>query len=467
MRAMKRTVVAIGTLALAMAGCSLVVNPNTDLLNPTGLNDDAMGGTDGTDASTGPDSVQPLPDTVVPASDGMACRSSCDDGVACTTDRCDTTNGACTHTPENSLCPMGQVCDAVMGCVVAPCATDNDCVDPNVCDGTEHCVSGHCVAGTPLNCASMNYCDGTETCNPSSGCVAGTPPSCDDADPCTADSCDPTANNGAGGCVHTPTGTCPPTNGTCASATAVALTTGASMMMQGTTVNGTNGDTSCMASGGTVWYAVTYPSVEDIEIVATPTGNGDTVVAVRASCTTDALVCNDDYSMSSRASRVWVRGETGSTASHTAYVAVSAYNAGSASTFALTFTLTTPIAAESCATAMFDVSNGGAVLAKMPRTAGTTTASCGNGGRTILPQDAYLCNPTTNGTITAEAESSAFTPTLWVPYSCTGNFGDAACDSNNPAQIQVDSQNEFGQPTVIMVGDGTAADQYTLQVIVP
>jgi hypothetical protein len=66
---------------------------------------------------------------------------SCDDGVACTADRC---------IPGR-------------GCVTVP--DDTACNDPSFCNGVERCVAGR-------------------------GCVAEMPVRCDDNDPCTADSCD-------------------------------------------------------------------------------------------------------------------------------------------------------------------------------------------------------------------------------------------------------------------------------------
>ncbi|HBO97992.1 MAG TPA: hypothetical protein DD648_08315 [Candidatus Omnitrophica bacterium] len=42
------------------------------------------------------------------------------DGIACTDDNCDTSTGAVTHTPNNSLCPGGY-CDAGSGCINYQC----------------------------------------------------------------------------------------------------------------------------------------------------------------------------------------------------------------------------------------------------------------------------------------------------------------------------------------------------------
>lgn len=133
----------------------------------------------------------------------------CVDGVCCTT-RCDgvcqacdlTTNGTCINVPDQTPCP-----------------------DADLCDGTEVCRNGQCLAGTPLNCVNSNRCtvdwcdpavgcihdavpdgtpcpngnpcDGDETCL-RGNCAMGPPRDCDDHNRCTQDSCDPQS-----GCVHT------------------------------------------------------------------------------------------------------------------------------------------------------------------------------------------------------------------------------------------------------------------------
>lgn len=60
----------------------------------------------------------------------------CDDGVACTTDRCD--GASCVHEPDNLACAAGTYCDPGTGCAApVPCASDEDCADA---------VSDPCIA---------------------------------------------------------------------------------------------------------------------------------------------------------------------------------------------------------------------------------------------------------------------------------------------------------------------------------
>lgn len=104
---------------------------------------------------------------------------SIDDGIPCTLDACNATNGAVTHTPDNSLCDDGlwcngqETCDAILGCQAgtAPILDDGNACTDDVCievtDAVEHnyntdpcddgnpltindqCLNGVCV-GTPI-----------------------------------------------------------------------------------------------------------------------------------------------------------------------------------------------------------------------------------------------------------------------------------------------------------------------------
>jgi len=131
-------------------------------------------------------------DNISPCDDGRFCTvtdtcnagtcngalRSCDDGVACTFDRCSDTDAACLHDPLDAFCE-----------------------DANACNGAEHCSpQAGCVAGLPLECDNGVYCDGLERCEPAVGCVAGSAPSCSDGIGCTEDLCDAAAD----ACVNVP-----------------------------------------------------------------------------------------------------------------------------------------------------------------------------------------------------------------------------------------------------------------------
>jgi cysteine-rich repeat protein len=127
--------------------------------------------------------------------DGCAhdCRSLevCGDGTRQCQEQCDA--GA-----SNSLPGVG--CDVLcrfcaLGSGDCPCGADTDCHQLGKCGGLA-CVAGLCVSVTPPVCEDGNVCNGIRTCV-NGDCVDGTRLQCADADPCTVDSCNPSA-----GCQH-------------------------------------------------------------------------------------------------------------------------------------------------------------------------------------------------------------------------------------------------------------------------
>jgi hypothetical protein len=121
-------------------------------------------------------------DSSLPRTDaGPPCAASCDDGLACTIDRC--VAGACTNVPDDSACTemAGGRCDPVAGCQYGACS-------PATCVGSA-CESAACTGGV---CVRTSLCGGTDLCC-GGACV---PAGCEDGNPCTDDRCDGT------GCVH-------------------------------------------------------------------------------------------------------------------------------------------------------------------------------------------------------------------------------------------------------------------------
>lgn len=133
-----------------------------------------------------PDQVRPY----VPACTGIACKiltvctkdSECVDSDVCNgTETCvagTCTPGAILTCNAPGPCQFG-VCDQTQGCLYYPipncCVTDADCNDGNLCNGTELCNGGTCVSGPgAVTCNDGLACNGTETCDPGTGlCVAG------------------------------------------------------------------------------------------------------------------------------------------------------------------------------------------------------------------------------------------------------------------------------------------------------
>jgi hypothetical protein len=132
----------------------------------------------------------------------------CDDGNACTDDKCSLLAGKCVYYPLTI-----------------------ECDDGNVCTSGDHCQDGDCTPGTPLSCDDGNDCTADSTCDPTNGCshqpepagapcgdllqtACSNPDSCDGAGTCLAnhatpntvcrpslDDCDvPELCDGAGAC---------------------------------------------------------------------------------------------------------------------------------------------------------------------------------------------------------------------------------------------------------------------------
>lgn len=72
------------------------------------------------------------------------------------------------------------------------CTSNAECIDTNLCNGTESCVAGACVPGTTLSCADPGPCE-ISSCDAIQGCSLQTVPdgsACDDGDAFTAfDTC--------------------------------------------------------------------------------------------------------------------------------------------------------------------------------------------------------------------------------------------------------------------------------------
>lgn len=119
----------------------------------------------------------------------------CDDGVACTDDRCDDAAAACVSEAVHGLCDDGIEC-TVDTCNVdaGGCTNELDdaaCDDHDVCNGVERCdATRGCVEGAGLECDDGEFCNGSESCHPGLGCQAGEPELCDDGVECTEDACD-------------------------------------------------------------------------------------------------------------------------------------------------------------------------------------------------------------------------------------------------------------------------------------
>ncbi len=147
--------------------------------------------------------------------------TKCDDGNACTLDKCDPASGTCSWSQAaGALCTDNNPCTVTDTCVGAQCVGSGA-----LCDDNSACTSDSCDKGTGkcsyglVNCSDANLCT-TDTCDSTTGkclftnnvlpcvigdkcaafgvcdgkgtCQASGGSKCDDKNPCTADSCDGT-----------------------------------------------------------------------------------------------------------------------------------------------------------------------------------------------------------------------------------------------------------------------------------
>ncbi|AKF07246.1 hypothetical protein [Sandaracinus amylolyticus] len=137
------------------------------------------------DASVGIDAGMVPCSTAEECSDGAACNGvercelnrcmpgtppSCDDGVACTMDRC-VEPGTCEYVPQDAMCPSGQTCGAT-GCSATSTCSESPCrlVGPQC-----GCATGQACyhSGATALCATAG--GGTEgaSCTSPTSCAAG------------------------------------------------------------------------------------------------------------------------------------------------------------------------------------------------------------------------------------------------------------------------------------------------------
>ncbi len=125
---------------------------------------------------------------------------SCDDANPCTDDSCDAQKG-CIHLPNSAPCNDGSACTTGEVCSKGSCGggTPVNCNDGNLCtdDGCDP-ITGCTHANNIVPCDDKDVCSTGDACGGGT-CNPGATLSCDDANPCTADSCNP-----ATGCIHTP-----------------------------------------------------------------------------------------------------------------------------------------------------------------------------------------------------------------------------------------------------------------------
>ena len=118
----------------------------------------------------------------------VANQAACDDGNACTVDdHCD--SGQCifggpVECGDDNLC-TDDVCDPGLGCLFV--MNEAPCDDEDICTLADHCHLGGCIGGVDLVCDDGDSCT-DDSCNSGLGCqFVFNDAGCEDGDPCTLD----------------------------------------------------------------------------------------------------------------------------------------------------------------------------------------------------------------------------------------------------------------------------------------
>lgn len=154
-------------------------------------------GTAGFDTASGAGRLDALAAIQAVSVKNCTTAAECNDSDVCTTDTCE--GCTCVHRAiscdDANKC-TADTCDPQLGCQHASLPDGSQCLDQNLCNGTETCQSAVCTPGTPLVCDDQSLCT-TDSCAPLVGCVYTN--ACDDHNVCTEDTCDPQV-----GCGHDP-----------------------------------------------------------------------------------------------------------------------------------------------------------------------------------------------------------------------------------------------------------------------
>ena len=117
---------------------------------------------------------------------------SCNKGNPCTDFACDKVKG-CTYTANSAGCSDGNPCTEPDTCALAKCEPGK----PKLCDDANGCTADSCESGkgcvylpAGVTCSDGNGCTLADACEGAS-CKAGAGKVCDDGDACTTDVCDP------------------------------------------------------------------------------------------------------------------------------------------------------------------------------------------------------------------------------------------------------------------------------------
>ncbi len=462
---------------ITLAGCSAVIDPDTGLLGDESEAD--MGpvvDSDGGGVDAGP----------------SECPGGCDDGVACTTDRC--VDGRCLQAPDDSLCASGERCDPVSGCVPERCTTDAECgADGIACNGIEACVSGTCQTSPGMSCDDGNPCT-TDSCGgagctntpvdldgdgaPAMGvdgvaCPGGTDCADDDSGrrPGATEVCD-TVDQDCDGAVDEGVPMCDGGGGdTCGDLVALTLDS-AGFARHSTRIDRTIVDdysTPCGGGGGRdIVLAVDFNGIADF-VIDTTRSSIDTVVAASTDCgrfSVGGRGCNDDidYAGGVAQSRLWVHRIGQIATPNRLFIMVEGYD-GDAVGDVVVDVRRTDAVSDACDRAL-NISAGGSVLGFAGNGSGFTgdaRGSCQGFSERFAPEGSFVVEPRRRA-LDLVAYSDAFDPDVYVRLTCAPD-DELICVSGSGPQTTIDQMIplDFTPDDVnVFVDGGSSGNPYTL-----
>jgi hypothetical protein len=509
---MRAVVLSLG-LGCALAGCSALVDVDPgNLGQPTERDEDPVAERDSGSA--------PDPDYDSGCGD-------CDDGIACTSDRC--ADGSCRHEASDDECAEGERCQPAQGCVRERCTEASDCDDGDVCNGVETCdpaapganVETGCVAGAALDCSdivpctadrcdprqgcvhevddtacadgvecTVDRCDAVEGCKhePSNqrcdacliasicdvnlGCLGGIGRSCSDGDPCTGDTC----SIELGMCLHEPNPVCSDAPDTCERAEEIQLVEWKAELRGSFASLGATYDTACGQGGGRdAVYKLRVDGVVDI-ILDTAGSTAKTALAVApGGCDAQrfGFGCAGPVGGGVNTSRLILHRYDAAVHGSELYILVDGASAAEVGEYVLKVEVYAPSRAE-CASPLW-LSACGTVIGFMddrqPENAwGQQRGNCQGGFGQRAPEEVLSIPGSSDGDVSLFVSSDAFAPTLYARTVCDSRDNDVQLGCKNSFSTNGQSGSvDFsvalgaGSRASVLVDGGENGGKYTFR----